>query len=351
MILGALLLVTAPFAVRAADSLPPDKATVAQWKKAAENGDAQAQVDLARYLADPNGDGYDEDSAAKWYRAGALKGDAGAQYELGVFLLGLHRFIDPRSLVDDGERREAEAKKEALRKEALKSLKLASVQNHVKAMLELGDLYLNEGGIVGGTSPAESLKWYKKAAELGSGFGQFKLAIIYEHGSSDVPKDEAQAFQWMLKAAKAGEGYARWMIGNYYVDGVGTKVDLDEAEKWWRGLADEKNVQADKNLEYHITSAHGSLESLAKKRAAMAQAQAPGKPAMPPTAAPAAGKEPLTADDLKALLQVGLASREILSVLTERGYAGATDAAGLAALRKAGADAELLLAVKKASKP
>ena len=68
--------------------LPEDSAAATQWfrwyRKSAEQGNADAQLNLGRMYN--NGDGVPKDSAeaVKWYRKSAEQGDADAQNNLGV---------------------------------------------------------------------------------------------------------------------------------------------------------------------------------------------------------------------------------------------------------------------------
>ncbi len=54
------------------------------YRKAAEQGDARAQVDLGVAYAKGEGVPKDEKQAVDWYRKAAEQGDAGAQCNLGI---------------------------------------------------------------------------------------------------------------------------------------------------------------------------------------------------------------------------------------------------------------------------
>jgi len=59
------------------------------------------------------------------------------------------------------------------------------------------------------------------------------------------------------------------------------------------------------------------------------------------------GMAALTSDDLVALLEAGFSTPEIKTQLTQRGYSGMADIDALKALKNAGADADLILEVRK----
>ena len=59
----------------------------------------------------------------------------------------------------------------------------------------------------GGSTPrdvAESLKWYRKAAEQGFAEAQYNLGASYYHGDG-VPKDDVEAYAWLSVAAAGGD--------------------------------------------------------------------------------------------------------------------------------------------------
>ena len=94
-------------------------------KKAAEQGDIAAQIELGYMYWSGNGVPQDESEAEKWLRMAAEQGDAETQFNLG-------------SLYDEG----------------------------------LG----------GQENVAEVLKWYRKAAEQGHAMAQFNIEQIYSNG-------------------------------------------------------------------------------------------------------------------------------------------------------------------------
>src|SRR6266404_8217204 len=78
--------------------------------------------------------------------------------------------------------------------------------------------------------PAESpvyhdaVKWFRKAAEKGTSWGQFNLGVSYARGQG-VPQDNNQAIEWFLKAAEQGEANSQFNLGKMYEKGLGVVVD------------------------------------------------------------------------------------------------------------------------------
>jgi hypothetical protein len=62
----------------------PSPEQIAEWRKAAEQGNAKAQYFLGFAYARGRGVPEDDKEAAKWYRKAAEQGDAKAQYGLGL---------------------------------------------------------------------------------------------------------------------------------------------------------------------------------------------------------------------------------------------------------------------------
>lgn len=114
--------------------------TVAYFRKAAEQGDASAQFNLALIYA--NGVGVEKDAlqAAAWYRKAAAQGNVPAQFNLGVMY----------------------AKGEGVTKD-----------------------------------DQQAVIWFRKAAESGHARAQFLLGAMYAKGEG-VAQDDQQAYFWFL---------------------------------------------------------------------------------------------------------------------------------------------------------
>ena len=78
---AALMLGCGALTVRAAQVTA---AQVAQWRAAAEQGNARAQYNLGVCYANGWGVAKDPEQAVYWYRKAAEQGDARAQFNLGV---------------------------------------------------------------------------------------------------------------------------------------------------------------------------------------------------------------------------------------------------------------------------
>jgi len=136
-------------------SQAPYSKTIAEWRAAAEEGEAWAQYSLG-YLYD-NGEGVPEDNATavKWYTKAAEQGLAKAQFELG---------------------------------------------------------YMYSSGRDVPENDATAAKWFSKLAEQGYSEAQYMLASLYSEGEG-VPEDNVMAYMWWNLAAAQGDEDARELKG------------------------------------------------------------------------------------------------------------------------------------------
>jgi len=117
-----------------------------KWKAQAEKGDALAQYNLGVMYRDGQGVEKDFKEAVEWFQKSANQGFAPAQYNLGV-------------MYSDGEGVEKDSK--------------------------------------------EAAKWYRKAAEQGFGSAQKNLGVMYGFGNG-VLQDYVTAYAWVNIAEANG---------------------------------------------------------------------------------------------------------------------------------------------------
>jgi len=97
-------------------------------------------------------------------------------------------------------------------------------------------------------SPAEAVKWYRKAAEQRHAGGQIALGVHYYNGDG-VEQDNAEAMKWFRKAADQGNAEGQFLLGNCYEYRMDNKA---EAVKWYKlaaGKGFEEAKEALKRLE------------------------------------------------------------------------------------------------------
>jgi len=180
------------------------------YRKAAEQGDANAQADLgAMYYA---GDGVPKDlaKAFEWYQKAATQGLTYAQFALGAMYSA-----------GDGVPKDPAKAVEWYRKAAEQGD--ANAQNSLGARYYVGDVVPKD--------LAKAFEWYRKAAEQGDADAQFALGAMYYAGDG-VPKDLAKAFEWYQKAATQGLTDAQVDLGAMYYAGDGVPKDWVLAYAW-----------------------------------------------------------------------------------------------------------------------
>ena len=161
------------------------------WRKATEENDADAQIDLG--VCYQTGDGVEHDMAksAEWFRKAAEQGHAVAQ--------------------------------------------ILVAQNYSMGLGVNRDM-------------VESAKWYRKAAEQDIASAQFTLGQYYFEGTG-VKKDYEEAVKWWRKAAEQDYSTAQFNLGGCYYEGLGVEKDKAEAMKWFRLAAENGEKDALEALE------------------------------------------------------------------------------------------------------
>ena len=92
----------------------------------------------------------------------------------------------------------------------------------------------------------KALQFYKKAAEKGSGNGQYMVGVIY--GYDLTPPDYQKAARWFRKAAVQGHSDAQLKLGFYYHHGRGVKQNYIKAFKLFEQAAAQGHATAMHNI-------------------------------------------------------------------------------------------------------
>ena len=157
-------------------SINPDQLVAfSRVKKAAENGNAEAQFELGRIYG--NGDGVPQDyqTAIEW-------------------------------------------------------LEKAAEQNHAKAQESLGSIYANGVGVKQDFPTARN--WFMKAARNGLGSAQYLMATMFRFGLFESEVEMDQAIDWYQRAAKQNVAAAQLALGKLAMRGKHVKQDDSAALQW-----------------------------------------------------------------------------------------------------------------------
>ena len=223
------------------------------YRKAADQGNAQAEVGLGRVLKHalgPNPAAYA--AAMTWFRKAADQGNAEGQFQLGYMYYegkgGIPQDLAEamkwfRKAADQGNA-DAQEKLAQLDNQAEK---LAQLNNQAKA--NVGGTGADAGALEAGLAAEERGDWkaalmlLKPLAEQGNPRAQVRLGAMYYNGEG-VPKDYAEAMTWFRKAADQGNSDGQNNVGAMYDNGEGVPKDYVEAIKWYRKSASQGNANA-----------------------------------------------------------------------------------------------------------
>jgi TPR repeat protein len=244
------------------------------WKLAAEQGNSDAQYNLGVLFSNGQGISQDYKEATKWYRLAADQGNAKAQFNLGILYgngqgveqdykeaVRLYRLAAEQGIAEAqynlGVMYEEGQGFQKDNKEAVKWYGLAAEQGFVDAQFNLGTMYESGQGVE--QDYKESAKWLKLAAEQGNAEAQFSLGWIYKEGNG-VPQNYTEAVKWFRLSANQGNATAQHRLGSMYDNGQGVPKDFKEAFKWWKLAADQEISGAQFELGVLYAMGRGTLK-------------------------------------------------------------------------------------------
>lgn len=192
-------------------------------RKAAEQGEADAQYRLGTCYA--NGDGVEtnEAEALKWYYKAAEQGHEGAKGQLVAW----YQLEEDRAV-------------KWYRKAEVGWYRKVAEQGCVIAQFRLGMCYATGTGVEQNQEKAE--EWFDKIKDPFDQFmiGNCFLAPLHFY----FIRDEVMAMKWYRKAAEQGYVDAQYMLGLCYC----VKQDKPEAVKWLQKAAKQGHEKAKKAL-------------------------------------------------------------------------------------------------------
>jgi|GEM_PF-4406389 len=122
-------------------------------------------------------------------------------------------------------------------KDALSTLQTNAAMNDAGAQFGLGEYAVLTKDY------AQSIAWFKKAADQDCACGYYGLGTAYESGLG-VPRDYARAMAMYLKADVQLPRLGK-QIGDLYYQGRGVKQDYPQAVAWYTKAADAGSLEAD----------------------------------------------------------------------------------------------------------
>lgn len=248
--------------------------SISELQKQANNGDAQAQFDLAYRYACGKDVEQDEKHSLMWLTKAAEHGLVNAQLLLGFYYSSSgfddflttdygssypfmynwvtqkrQGYIDPGFIHDlvMGHCFHGDTQQCADAVQAFDWFKKAAAQDCAEAQYRLARFY--DDGIGVAQSNELAFKWYKKAAEQGFAEAYYYLARCYRDGKG-VAQNDQLAFDWITKAAELADVYlgptktvsvygrhvaeVYFFLGDLYAQGKGVAQSDKLAFKWYR---------------------------------------------------------------------------------------------------------------------
>ena len=205
----------------------PEKNGVTVLMKSADEGDAEAQFQLARAYF--RGFGVEENGplTLEWMQKAAAQNHPEALSSMGYFFSEGILVEANEATAVDWFRKGAEA-------------------GSLKAQLNLG-LMLRQAKAIEHNNE-KSLAWIQQAADAGLPEAQMVLGRLYFTGDALMNRDYEKAVQYLQAPAIAGDPICQNMLGVASRDGLGTAPDRDAAEDWFRKAAMQNNAKAQANL-------------------------------------------------------------------------------------------------------
>lgn len=192
------------------------------FRKAADQGDAEARVRVGNMYQMGLGVQQDYAEASRFYRLAADQGNPNGENALGYMYnqgLGV-----PQDYA-----------------EAARLFKLSADQGNATAQFDLGRLY--EMGLGVHQDAGEAARLYRLSADQGNPHGQNSLGVLYARGAG-VKQDYGEAARLFRLAADQGLDGAEFDLGRALELGQGVPLDRDQAIAWYRKAAAQGQVDA-----------------------------------------------------------------------------------------------------------
>lgn len=241
-----------------------DDAEAGKWfRKAADHGNAMAEAHVGMMYANGWGVTRDIAEASKWYQRSAGKDcvdgliGVGWLYERGLGVpkdyAEAFRLYVLAMLATEGDNAGLSASQSVAKhltteqiaatvKTVQDQLLGAAAKGDLRAEIQLGRMFETGRGVV--QDEAEAMKWYRKAADTGDAYAEEHVGDMYLAGHG-VPKDAAAAVGWYRKAADQGNALARYQLGSLYSLGTGVTQNYSDAYYWYLLAFAEYNAYQD----------------------------------------------------------------------------------------------------------
>ena len=121
-------------------------------------------------------------------------------------------------------------------RKVLAEIRAGADKGDAKAQYELGRAFFS-GTLGVAKDEAEAVKWFRKAAEQNVADAQYNLGVCYDSGEG-VAKDEIEAYKWWLLAAGQGNDDAKYNMT--IVENKMTREQIAEGQRLARDFKPRK---------------------------------------------------------------------------------------------------------------
>ena len=215
------------------------QASLSWLKRAAEAGNATAQLRWARWLENPSFPLLpDLRTATEWYVVLSRTGEPEAIKALLRLSEGPQAGPAVLALAQHYARQQQQI-------DASRFYRKAAEQGQVTAMLELAQRYDEGIGLI--KSQEVAYEWRLKAAEANDVTAQIDVAFAYRDGTG-FAKNPTEWMRWLSKAAQQGNALAQYELGQVYLSGGGVAVNEILGLDWTEKAAKQGDVNAQRAL-------------------------------------------------------------------------------------------------------
>lgn len=206
---------------------PPENSFVAKAKEACRKGierypDSRELITYNEVLEHIDEHFMSQEQRVKKWQAAARKGNAHAQYSLGV----AYAFGDgvPKDM-----------------NQAIELFTQAAKKSDTDAAFNLGVIYMKGNGVPVDNQQAKI--YFEQAAAQNDARAMAALGQLYETGGLGTP-DGQKAFEYYQQSAGLGDADAQFNTGVFYYNGKGTDKDLGLAVAYFEKSAQQGNERA-----------------------------------------------------------------------------------------------------------
>lgn len=258
------------------------------YRKAADDGDIQAQIALGDMYTNGRGVKLDYGTAIKLYqsalkagesaalsriaylttqgwgviknvdkgvelmRDAAAKGDPFARGKLGLMYMSAS--LDSKLWVC------GPVAQACVSESALSMFQAGLADNDPESTYFLGEFYRIGRGVP--LDEQEAFRLLKKSADLGHPSAMQSLGSMFLHGTSVVSKDVGKGVAWLKTAANQNLADAQNALGVLYADGSVVPVNTKEAVIWYQRAAEQGHAIAQANLAHMYRFGRGVKREL-----------------------------------------------------------------------------------------